>query len=459
MFLLFNTNIMEISNYIITTTNDGRVLLYSALSTALIVLPREEYDKIFVNKDFANYEHLDFLMQLGFLVEDKEKQLRLLDRLAETENTRRDPDIKIFSTNRCNARCYYCFEEGIKFVDMSEETALQLVNFAKQYYRDYHRIQINWFGGEPLLNFNVIKLITDELIKAGFILTTHVTTNGSLLTQDIVDFFKHRYEHVSFQITVDDIGKAYYNVKKYIDLTEDNAFDTIINNTKLLLKSDIQTRIRINFLKENFSHAVEIFDYLSKLFEGLPAPDIYFAPLSFDHKEEYRKREKAESEEHTHLSLMKFYTKRNIVYDKANTYKNTLSNLSLKPKAIPCGACRPHNLTITAEGLIFKCHRIVTDNKCAIGNVYDGINEDSKYYRVFVDKEYEDPKCLECNVYPICRGGCKVEAIIYGKRENSCDIFSKHTELVELYYKQISDSKFTSNRNTLRKAVVRTANG
>ena len=418
------------------------MLLYSTLNTAFIILPKEEYSRIFVNKDFADYEHLDFLVQLGFLVEDKKKQLNLLDRLTDTENTRRDPDIKIFSTNRCNARCYYCFESGIKFVDMSEETALQLVKFAEQYYRNYHRIQINWFGGEPLLNINIIKLITNELIKAGFTLTTHITTNGSLLTQDIVDFFKHRYEHVSFQITVDDIGKAYYNVKKYIDLTEDNAFDTIINNAKLLLKSDIQTRIRINFLKENFSHAVEIFDYLSKLFEGLPAPDIYFAPLSFDHIEEYRGQEKVESEEHTHLSLMRFYTKRNIIYDKANTYKNTLSNLSLKPKAIPCGACRPHNLTITAEGLIFKCHRIVTDNKYSIGNVYDGINENCKYYRVFVNREHVDKKCLECNVFPICRGGCKVEAIIYGKRENSCNIFSKHQELVKLYYNQI---KNTSN--------------
>lgn len=432
---------MEVSNYIIKTElDDNRVLLFSTLSTAFIILSQGEYENVFVNNNFANNQHLDFLIQTGFLVNNKENQIELLDRLAATEIARRDPVIKIFSTNRCNARCYYCFEEGIKFVDMTEETALQLVKFAKQYYRDFHRIQINWFGGEPLLNFEIIQLITDELIKAGFKLTTHITTNGSLLTPEIVDFINDKYEHCSFQITVDDIGKAYYNIKKYIDLTENKAFDTIINNIKLLLRKGIRTRIRINFLKENFSHAIEIFDYLNALFDDLPTPDIYFAPLSFDHKETIRKREKTKTKEHTHLSLMKFYSERNILYDKANLYKNTLINLSLKPKAIPCGACRSHNLTITAEGLIFKCHRIVTDNKYSIGNVYDGINEDSKYYRVFVDKEYEDPKCFECNVFPVCRGGCKVEAIIYGKRENSCDIFSKHTELVELYYKQIRDS-------------------
>ena len=433
---------MEISNYIISTsTGDGRVLLFSTLSTAFIILPQEEYDRIFLQNDFEKCEHLEFLTQMGFLVENQEKQLKLLDRLAATEISRRDPVIKIFSTNRCNARCYYCFEEGIRFVDMTEDTAQQLVKFAKQYYRDYHRIQINWFGGEPLLNSKVIKLITDELIKAGFTLTTHVTTNGSLLTPNIIDYFKCNYEHCSFQITVDDIGEAYYNVKRYIDLTEDTAFDTIISNIKLLLKNNIRTRIRINFLKEKFSHAVEIFDYLDKLFKGLPAPDIYFAPLSFDHKESYRNRDEVKPQEHTHLSLMKFYTDRSVVYDKANLYKNTLINLSLKPKAIPCGACRDHNLTITAEGLIFKCHRIVTDNKYSIGNVYDGVQADSKYNRIFIGKEYEDSKCLKCNVYPICRGGCKVEAIIYGKRENSCDIFSKHQELVKLYYNQIKELK------------------
>lgn len=429
---------MEVSNYIIkTTTDDGHVLLFSTLTTSFIILSHNEYEKVFVNKNFTKCENIEFLTQYGFLVNNKEEQIRLLDSLATTEISRRDPVIKIFSTNRCNAHCYYCFEEGIRFIDMSKETALQLVKFAKQYYQEFNRLQINWFGGEPLLNFGIIHIITDGLIKAGFTLTTHVTTNGSLLTTDIIDYFINNYEHCSFQITVDDIGKAYYNIKKYSDLTEDNAFDTVINNINLLLSKGVRTRIRINFLKERFAHAVEVFDYLSALFKDFPTPDIYFAPLSFDHKKLDRKKEDTTMKEHTHLSLMKFYTERNILYDKANLYKNTLINLSLKPKAIPCGACRSHNLTITAEGLIFKCHRIVTDNRCCIGNVYDGVQEDSKYNRVFIGKEYEAPKCLECNVFPICRGGCKVESIIYGKRDNTCEIFSKHPELVKLYYNEI----------------------
>lgn len=431
---------MDVSNYIITTdTDDGRILLFNTLTTSFIILNKTEYEKVFIQKDFAECSHIDFLTEYGFLVNNKEEQIQLLDRLAATEISRRDPVIKIFSTNRCNARCYYCFEEGIKFVDMSEETALQLVEFAKQYYKRFTKIQINWFGGEPLLNFRIIQLITDELVKAGFTLTTHVTTNGSLLTSDVIDYFNHNYEHCSFQVTVDDIGKAYYDIKRYTDFTEDNAFDTIIKNIKLLLEKGICTRIRINFLKEKFSHAVDIFDHLNSLFEGLPSPEIYFAPLSFDHKKSLRNKDANTPQEHTHLSLMKFYSERNVLYDKENLYKNTLANLSLKPKAIPCGACRSHNLTITAEGLIFKCHRIVTDNNYSIGNVYDGINADSKYNRLFIGKEYEDPKCVKCNVFPICRGGCKVEAIIYGKRENSCEIFSKHPELVKMYYDQLSN--------------------
>ena len=298
---------MDVSNYIIKTeTDDGRILLFSTLTTSFIVLNKTEYDKIFVDKNFSECSHVAFLTEYGFLVNNKEDQTQLLDRLAATEISRRDPVIKIFSTNRCNARCYYCFEEGIKFVDMTEETALQLVKFAKQFYKEFDRIQINWFGGEPLLNFGIIRLITEELINAGFTLTTHVTTNGSLISEDIIVFFSDKYEHCSFQITVDDIGEAYYNIKKYIDLTEDNAFDTVINNVKLLLKHGIRTRIRINFLKERFAHAIEIFDCLGTLFDGYPAPDIYFAPLSFDHKKYYREKEKNETQEHTHLSLMKF---------------------------------------------------------------------------------------------------------------------------------------------------------
>ena len=433
---------MEVSNYIISTrTDDSRVLLFSTLTTAFIILSKEEYDRIFVNKDFTNCEYLNNLIKLGFLVNNKEEQTKLLDSLSSIETARREPVIKIFPTNRCNARCYYCFEEGIKFVDMTEETAIQLVKFAKQFYQGCHKLQINWFGGEPLMNFKIIRLITEELINEGFTLTTHVTTNGSLLTPDIVSYFKDKYIDCSFQITIDDIGKAYYNVKKYIDLTESNAFDTIISNIKLLLINGIRTRIRINFLEENFSHVVEVFDYLRSLFNGLPAPDIYFAPLSFEHKKTFRKIKDSENQEPSYLSILKFYTRRNILYDKENVYKNTLTNLSLKPKAIPCGACRSHNLTITAEGLIFKCHRIVTNNKYSIGNIYDGIQENCKYNRMFVGKEYEDPKCLECNVYRVCRGGCKVDTMIYGKRDKICEFYSKHPELIKLYYEQIKNSK------------------
>ena len=60
---------------------------------------------------------------------------------------------------------------------------------------------------------------------------------------------------------------------------------------------------------------------------------------------------------------------------------------------------------------------------------------------MFVGKEYEDPKCLECNVYPVCRGGCKVDTMIYGKRDKICEFYSKHPELIKLYYEQIKNSK------------------
>lgn len=433
---------MDISNYIIkSATDDNRVLLYSTFSTAFIVLTNKDYEKVFVNKEFDDCEHLDTLIKLGFIVNDNEQQRKLLENLSANEVSRRDPVIKIFSTNRCNARCYYCFEEGINFVDMTDEMALQVVSFIKQYYSQYPRLQINWFGGEPLMNFKAIRIITDELIASGYELTTHVTTNGSLINEEIIEYFKSHYGDISFQVTIDDIGKAYYKIKKYVDLKEETAFDIVINNTRLLLSKDISTRIRINFLKERLNHAIEIFDYLNTLYEGLPSPTIYFAPISFDHLPQSRKRCNDKSSEHTHLSLMKFYTDRNILFDESNLVKNTLSNLSLKPKAIPCGSCRTHNLTITAEGLIFKCHRIVTDPQYAIGDVFKGVDYKNKFYRIFMTDEFEDPKCKECNVFPICRGGCKIESIIYDKRVKTCEIFSRHSELVKMYYDEISSNE------------------
>ena len=70
-----------------------------------------------------------------------------------------------------------------------------------------------------------------------------------------------------------------------------------------------------------------------------------------------------------------------------------LASLSLKPKAIACGSCRPKNLTITAEGHIYKCNRIAEYANCVIGNEWNGLDTENEYYKIFIDPVTRDNEC------------------------------------------------------------------
>ena len=121
---------MVVSNYIITTKLDeGGVLLYHSLYTTLIQLPEDIYKQIFVNLDFTNKELVEELCKMGFIQEDSQKELDIIQKIRAHDANSTAQSVTIFSTNDCNARCYYCFEEGIERNKMSPDTAEQIIRF------------------------------------------------------------------------------------------------------------------------------------------------------------------------------------------------------------------------------------------------------------------------------------------------------------------------------------------
>ena len=310
---------MEISKYYLSVDAlDGKhKILYSTLTTSLVKLSNEKYKSFFVENDFSDEATLKMLLDNGFIVENIKYQEELLATIYKNEMINRTPVVKIFSTNKCNAKCYYCFESGIKFIDMSPKIATQTAKFIKSFY-DKNELQINWFGGEPLLNFDVISQITTDLVSDGYNLTTHITTNGSLITQEYIDFFLVNYSKVSFQVTIDEIGEAYYKVKQYDNLGVNEAYSTIIHNTKMLLDNGVSTRIRINFHKKKLERAKIVFETLKEVFKDYEDLVIYLAPLTFDNE----KRDEIEAE-HTHLSLMNFYSEHDVIFDNIDVINIT----------------------------------------------------------------------------------------------------------------------------------------
>ena len=131
----------------------------------------------------------------GFIVKADVDELEILnfyrsDMICQERQT----VYEILPTTACNARCFYCFEEGVKFHSMSMETASQVCKFIIGQNKHTQKVLIQWFGGEPLLNPDVITYITQtldaEFASKGVQVNYQMTTNGSLITDEMLKLFK-----------------------------------------------------------------------------------------------------------------------------------------------------------------------------------------------------------------------------------------------------------------------------
>ena len=432
---------MFISNYIVTKQiDDNGYLIYHTLFTSLLILTKEAYQQVFLNHDFSDTSMVGELKKMGFLQDSQQTELDIIKKIREEDSKKKAQTVTIFSTNDCNARCYYCFEEGIVRSRMSFKTATQIVHFIKSFFSE-PRLQIHWFGGEPLMAMDIIEYITKGLKNNGFVLSAHITTNGSLITHEIIDFFKTNYESISFQITIDDVGDKYARIKRYTNIDDEKAFELIIENCKKVIRANLFLAIRINFLPQKFEYAKSVYLQLCSIFNGMNLSNlrIYLSPITLS--EECSACNETILSAETFVELAKFHYNNHVNDFSALNRKSILmQSFYLKPKPSSCGATRSKQVVITADGNLYKCHRFVRypGTKYVIGNIWDGINYDSTHYREFMDINIDD-ECKSCRVLPICQGGCFAIRHIYGRRM-VCAKSEKIDEMLEQYYKVLLNS-------------------
>ena len=430
---------MKLSQFNITSQeNENKYILYNTFSTGLVTLDKDTYEKVIVNKDFADFSGLPYLVENGFVVEDD------CDEVAKVEAVRTAimkktiiQNIVILTTTDCNARCYYCFEHGIDHVYMSKETADGIVEYCKKKYKE-KRIAITWFGGEPLMNYDIIKYITFKLIEAGYELECHVTTNGSLVTDEMIDFFEKNYVRFSFQITIDSVHDEYSKVKRYVDIEPEKAYDRTINNVIALIKRGVRMMIRVNFASSKIEHAKEVYKTLIDTLSvyDLAKVNIYMAPLSLPGDKEIISNFHGDIE-HPFLQMVKVQREEGFPLHDLYNEENEISLLSaynLQPSAISCGmnlACR---IVVNADGTLYKCHRLVGKKEFAVGNVFDGEDESNPHLKYFHDIHVTDEDCRKCDILPICQMGCSYSRFTYGKQQKCSRIRQVKSELVQLYY-------------------------
>lgn len=263
-------------------TEDG-TLIRNYLTGALVLL--RPIELISFNID-TECDYIDFLIKNWFLVPDNYDEEAILKVMRErktipiTDTYLDHPcHFTILTTSTCNARCFYCYELKVKGKSaMTMETAEKVAKYIIGCAPKDKIVTLDWFGGEPLVNPDVIDLISIRVKSAGFNVQGSMISNGYLFDDKMIERAKNVWNLGGVQITLDGTEEVYNKTKNYI-YKEGSPFQIVINNIHKLLDNNINVSIRMNCDKHNFDNLVELINFLSEEFKDQPRLSPYIWPV------------------------------------------------------------------------------------------------------------------------------------------------------------------------------------
>ncbi len=269
-----NENIRR-SRFVYCLYEKGKYLLFHTLTRELLALEPRNIDCFIDDRlhpnDILQEELAQKLYEHHFLVPENTPEsqtyLELKDILVVKEELPKGiTHYVILPTTTCNARCFYCFEQGMKYHKMSPETVEDTLNFIKNHKpENKKKIHIHWFGGEPMCAPENIDRICDGLTEAGIEYTAEMTSNGSLFNEENAKRAKEKWRIGKIQITLDGMAEEYAKRKNYSSAVK-NPFETVIKNIHFLIAADIGVTVRLNVDENNLGEIYKVIDFLKEEF-------------------------------------------------------------------------------------------------------------------------------------------------------------------------------------------------
>ncbi|MEG0693034.1 MAG: thioether cross-link-forming SCIFF peptide maturase, partial [Oscillospiraceae bacterium] len=333
----------------------------------------------------------------------------------------------------CNLRCKYCFAStgdfgvGRKLLD--EATGKKAIDFLLEHSNGRRNIELDFFGGEPLMNMPVVKAVVkyarskEKEYNKNFRFT--ITTNGVLLDDENIDFINKEMSNVVLSID----GRKEVNDNMRPAINGKGSYDIIMPKFKDLVekRGKDQYYVRGTFTKHNL-------DVINLNQEGFD--QISVEPVVADKNAAYAITETdlpRVFEEYENLAKHIIETKQN---GTGFNFFHFMLDLDQGPCAIKrlrgCG-CGNEYVAVTPDGDIYPCHQFVGMNDWKMGSVYDGsLNLDMKndFAKANV---YSKEECSKCWAKFYCSGGCNANNLQYAggilnPHKLSCDLEKKRLE-------------------------------
>ncbi|MGI6778652.1 MAG: thioether cross-link-forming SCIFF peptide maturase [Acetivibrionales bacterium] len=337
----------------------------------------------------------------------------------------------------CNMRCRYCFASTGDFGGgrtlMSTEIGKKAIDFLIQNSGNRKNLEVDFFGGEPLLNFHTVKDIVSYAREKEKQYNKHfrftITTNALLLDEHNKEFINENMDNVVLSID----GREEINDLMRVRVDGSGTYKHIMPKIKDMAQSRNQDNyyVRGTFTRKNTDFSKDVMHLADEGFRQISVEPVVAAKdTGFDIRKEDVELVCSEYEKLAHE-----YVQRNMKGDGFNFF-HFMIDLEQGPciakRITGCGSGHEY-LSITPEGDIYPCHQFVGMDEFRMGNVEEGIiREDIK--ELFKKSNiYTKNECMQCWARFYCSGGCAANAYQFNKDINipyeiACELERKRVE-------------------------------
>ncbi len=368
--------------------------IYNTLSGSLVLLPENDLLKLIENKR-EQRELLKKIVEMNLWVEEETDEFQVYQHWYQRQiHDGRSVGSKMLVTGECNNRCRYCIIEKNR-ISMDIETADRINNFYFQHIEEASPVAVidDYSGGEPWMKYPLIveiagkrKLFCEE---RGIQYSFQITTNGTLITGRSVE----KLLRVGLdRLRVSFAGPAELHDYLRPDRDGQGTYDVIVNNLKKISgKIPIGIECQYNGLDDSYLRVPEMLDDF--IDNNILVDDVQFTPiLAQPHSNEFQG---GLDEPEKQIWLQNEAVKRNM-------------SSPISPPVNTCLAELTHRFVFDSAGFVLACPSLQL-GEMAYGDVVSGVDF---YKEAVMCNRLLPEKCRQCSLLPLCKGGCRNQALI-----------------------------------------------
>ena len=337
----------------------------------------------------------------------------------------------------CNLNCAYCFASQGKYQGeravMSFETGKRALDFLIENSGTRRNLEVDFFGGEPLMNFDVVKQLVayarsiEKAAGKNFRFT--LTTNGLLIDDDVIDFANRECANVVLSLD----GRKEVHDRFRVDYAGKGSWETIVPKFKQLVDA---RGGKGYYMRGTFTHHNPDFLEDIKTMLELGFSELSMEPVVCAHGEQGELTDAdlpVVLEQYEKLAELMLERERE---GKPFTFYHYMIDLTGGPciykRISGCGSGTEY-MAVTPWGDLYPCHQFVGEEQFKLGDIYSGVTNPEVQEQFRACNVYAHPECCDCWARLYCSGGCAANAYhstgsVTGVYEYGCKLFRKRME-------------------------------